>query len=88
MTPITEYELKTNQSERSIKVASEINEFVQTDCEMAYVWFDENVTIGRNVDIYKRALRQLRIFDIKVVQKNKKVVLIKNAKQKMKGGAE
>lgn len=80
MTPITEYELKTNQSERSIKVASEINEFVQADCEMAYVWFDENVTIGRNVDIYKRALRQLRIFEIKVVQKNKKVVLIKNAK--------
>ena len=70
MTPITEYELKNKPSERTLKVESEINEFVQADCEMAYVWFDENVTIGRNVNIYKRALRHLRIFDIKVVQKN------------------
>lgn len=77
MIPITEFELKNVPSERSIKVQNEINEFVQADCEMAYVWIDENVTIGRNVDIYKRALRHLRIFDIKAFQKNHKVVLKK-----------
>ena len=60
------------------KVVREIEDFAESDCKLAYVWSDETVSLGRNVDIYKRAIRRLRKFNINVKQKNKQIMLEKN----------
>lgn len=78
MIPVTDNELKPQMNERDKKVVREIEDFAESDCKLAYVWSDETVSLGRNVDIYKRAIRRLRKFNINVKQKNKQIVLKKN----------
>ena len=78
MIPVTDNELKPQMNERDKKVVREIEDFAESDCKLAYVWSDENVSLGRNVDIYKRAIRRLRKFNINVKQKNKQIMLKKN----------
>lgn len=78
MIPITDNELKPQMNERDKKVVREIEDFAESDCKLAYVWSDETVSLGRNVDIYKRAIRRLRKFNINVKQKNKQIMLEKN----------
>ena len=78
MIPVTDNELKPQMNERDKKVVREIEDFAESDCKLAYVWSDETVSLGRNVDIYKRAIRRLRKFNINVKQKNKQIMLKKN----------
>lgn len=78
MIPVTDNELKPQMNERDKKVVREIEDFAESDCKLAYVWSDETVSLGRNVDIYKRAIRKLRKFNINVKQKNKQIMLEKN----------
>ena len=78
MIPVTDNELKPQMNERYKKVVREIEDFAESDCKLAYVWSDETVSLGRNVDIYKRAIRRLRKFNINVKQKNKQIMLKKN----------
>ena len=78
MIPVTDNELKPQMNERDKKVVREIEDFAESDCKLAYVWSDETVSLGRNVDIYKRAIRRLRKFNINVKQKNKQIMLEKN----------
>ena len=78
MIPVTDNELKPQMNERDKKVGREIEDFAESDCKLAYVWSDETVSLGRNVDIYKRAIRRLRKFNINVKQKNKQIMLEKN----------
>ena len=78
MIPVTDNELKPQMNERDKKVVREIEDFAESDCKLAYVWSDETVLLGRNVDIYKRAIRRLRKFNINVKQKNKQIMLKKN----------
>ena len=78
MIPVTDNELKPQMNERDKKVVREIEDFAESDCKFAYVWSDETVSLGRNVDIYKRAIRRLRKFNINVKQKNKQIMLEKN----------
>lgn len=78
MIPVTDNELKPQMNERDKKVVCEIEDFAESDCKLAYVWSDETVSLGRNVDIYKRAIRRLRKFNINVKQKNKQIMLKKN----------
>lgn len=78
MIPVTDNELKPQMNERDKKVVREIEDFAESDCKLAYVWSDETVSLGRNVDIYKRAIRRLRKFSINVKQKNKQIMLEKN----------
>ena len=75
MIPVTDNELKPQMNERDKKVVREIEDFAESDCKLAYVWSDETVSLGRNVDIYKRAIRWLRKFNINVKQKNKQIML-------------
>lgn len=77
MTPI---EPKTvGISERSKKVQEEIQAFIDANCECAEVWKDETVGTGRNVDIYKKELRVMRIpYGIyEVVQRQGRVIIKK-----------
>jgi hypothetical protein len=78
MIPVTDNKLKPQMNERDKKVVREIEDFAESDCKLAYVWSDETVSLGRNVDIYKRAIRRLRKFNINVKQKNKQIMLKKN----------
>ena len=78
MIPVTDNELKPQMNERDKKVVREIEDFAESDCKLAYVWSDETVSLGRNMDIYKRAIRRLRKFNINVKQKNKQIMLEKN----------
>ena len=78
MIPVTDNELKPQMNERDKKVVREIEDFAESDCKLAYVWSDETVSLGRNVDIYKRAIRRLRKFNINVKQKNKQIMLEMN----------
>lgn len=78
MIPVTDNKLKPQMNERDKKVVREIEDFAESDCKLAYVWSDETVSLGRNVDIYKRAIRRLRKFNINVKQKNKQIMLEKN----------
>ena len=78
MIPVTDNELKPQMNETDKKVVREIEDFAESDCKLAYVWSDETVSLGRNVDIYKRAIRRLRKFNINVKQKNKQIMLKKN----------
>lgn len=78
MIPVTDNELKPQMNERDKKVVREIEDFAESDCKLAYVWSDETVSLGRNVDIYKKAIRRLRKFNINVKQKNKQIMLKKN----------
>lgn len=78
MIPVTDNELKPQMNERDKKVIREIEDFAESDCKLAYVWSDETVSLGRNVDIYKRAIRRLIKFNINVKQKNKQIMLKKN----------
>ena len=78
MIPVTDNELKPQMNERDKKIVREIEDFAESDCKLAYVWSDETVSLGRNVDIYKRAIRRLRKFNINVKQKNKQIMLEKN----------
>lgn len=78
MIPVTDNKLKPQMNERDKKVVREIEDFAESDCKLAYVWSDETVSFGRNVDIYKRAIRRLRKFNINVKQKNKQIMLKKN----------
>ena len=78
MIPVTDNEFKPQMNERDKKVVREIEDFAESDCKLAYVWSDETVSLGRNVDIYKRAIRRLRKFNINVKQKNKQIMLKKN----------
>lgn len=81
MVPVTDNELKPQMNERDKKVVREIEDFAESDCKLAYVWSDETVSLGRNVDIYKRAIRRLRKFNINVKQKNKQIMLEKNGNE-------
>lgn len=81
MIPVTDNELKPQMSERDKKVVREIEDFAESNCKLAYVWSDETVSLGRNVDIYKRAIRRLRKFNINVKQKNKQIMLEKNGNE-------
>ena len=57
MIPVTDNELKPQMNERDKKVVREIEDFAESDCKLAYVWSDETVSLGRNVDIYKGGMK-------------------------------
>ena len=69
----------TGISVRSKKVQEEIQAFIDANCECAEVWKDETVGTGRNVEIYKRELRAMRIpvLTYDVVQRKGKVIIKK-----------
>lgn len=77
MIPIYDEFPQKEISEREKHFQEEVLAFMECDCKMAYVDIDENVTISRNRDIYKRILRKMRIFNVEVRQKNKKIFLKK-----------
>ena len=62
MIPIYDEFPQKEISEREKHFQEEVSAFMECDCKMAYVDIDENVTISRNRDIYKRILRKMRIF--------------------------
>ena len=60
MTPI-ENPNTTNVSERDAKMQSEIKAFLECGCEWAEMWADENVVPQRNVQLYYKNARQMRV---------------------------
>lgn len=47
--------------DRDQKMQAEIQAFLDAGCDAAELWKDESVTTGRNVDLYARACRRMRI---------------------------
>ena len=81
MIPIYDNFPPNKTSERDKHFQEEIKAFMDCDCKFAYVDIDENVTMSRNRELYKRALRKMMIFDVEVRQINKKMYLTKKGEK-------
>lgn len=75
MTPI-EGGVRGDAPERDKKMRDEVNAFLEADCYAAWVWYDDNVTLGTNIEHYKRILRKMGLSkEVKPFQYCKKVAL-------------
>lgn len=79
MKPLKDNPMKRTEvlTEEEKKYRSEVDEFISSGCKYAELWMNPRITIGANIERYKKIARHRRIANITFHQRDYRVVAIK-----------